>query len=111
MSKELSPLVNNQIFKGKYLAKYEFSTGETETYDAKLISLYSLLVYILFHCYYTAVACKTSHGISMAYFINSPWRILVGPRKTYYFGASHGLSKHTYRSSGWYWNSWRICSF
>ena len=56
-----------QIFKGKYLAKDEFSTGETLTYDAKCISLYSLLGYILFHCYYTAVACKNSHGISIAY--------------------------------------------
>ena len=67
MSKDLSPLVIYQIFKGKYLAKYEFSIGETLTYYAKCISLYSLLDYILFHCYYTAVACKTSHGVSMAY--------------------------------------------
>ena len=40
MSKELSPLVIYQIFTGKYLAKYQFSTGETLTYDAKCISLY-----------------------------------------------------------------------
>ena len=67
MSKELSPIVIYQIFKSKYLAKYEFSTGETLTYDAQCISMYSLLGYILFHCYYTAVACKNSHGVSMAY--------------------------------------------
>ena len=67
MQKELSPLVIYQIFKGKYLAKYEFSNGETLTYDAQCISLYSLLGYKLFHCYYTAVACKNSHGVSMAY--------------------------------------------
>ena len=67
MQNELSPLVIYQIFKSKYPAKYEFSTGETLTYDAKCISLYSLLCYILFHCYYTAVACKNSHGVSMAY--------------------------------------------
>ena len=47
MSKELSPLVIYQIFKGKYLAKYEFSIGEPLTYDEKCISLYSLLGYIL----------------------------------------------------------------
>ena len=64
MSKELSPLVIYQIFKGKYLAKYEFSIGETLTYDAKCISVYSLLGSILFYCYYTAVAC-----------IKLPWRI------------------------------------
>ena len=67
MSKELSPLVIYQIFKGKYLAKYEFSTGETLTYDAKCIFLYSLLGYILFYCYYAAVECKNSHGVSMTY--------------------------------------------
>ena len=67
MSKELFPLVIYQTFKSKYLAKYEFSTGETLTYDVNCISLYSLLGYILFHCYYTAVACKNSHGVSMAY--------------------------------------------
>ena len=67
MSKELSPLVIHQIFKGKYFAKYEFSIGETLTNDAKCISLYSLLGFILFHSYYTAVACKTSHGVSMVY--------------------------------------------
>ena len=66
MSKELSPLVIYQFLKGEYLAKYEFSMGETLTYDAKCISLYSLLGYILFHCYYTVVAYKTSHGVSMA---------------------------------------------
>ena len=67
MFKELSPLVIYQIFKSKYLAKYEFSTGETLTCDAKCISLFSLLGNILFHCYYTAVACENSHGVSMAY--------------------------------------------
>ena len=61
MSKELYTLVIYQNFKSKYLAKYEFSTGETLTYDAKYISLYSLLGYILFYRYYTAVACKNSH--------------------------------------------------
>ena len=66
MSKELSPLVIYQIFKGKYLAKYEFSTTETIKYDAKCLSEYSLLGYILFYCYYTAVACK-NYGVSMAY--------------------------------------------
>ena len=67
MSNELSPLVIYQIFKGKYLAKYEFSTGNTLTYDAKCMSLYSLLGYILFYCYHTALACKNSHCVSMAY--------------------------------------------
>ena len=51
MSKELSPLVIYQIFKGKHLSKYEFSNGETLTYDAKCTSLYSLLGYMLFYCY------------------------------------------------------------
>ena len=46
-----------------YIAKYKFSTGETLRYDANCISLYSLLGYISFHCYYTAVACKNSHGV------------------------------------------------
>ena len=64
MSKEMSRLVIYRIFKGKYLAKYESSIGETLTYDAKCKSLYSLLGYILFHCYDTAVACK-----------NLPWNI------------------------------------
>ena len=49
MSNELSLLVIYPIFKGKYLAKYEISTGETLTYDAKCISLYSLLGYVLFY--------------------------------------------------------------
>ena len=78
MSKELSSLVIYRIFKGKYLAKYEFSIGETLAYDAKCISLYSLPDYILFYCYYPAVACKNYHGISMVY--KYPWRILVGPK-------------------------------
>ena len=62
----LSHLSNFQN-KNKYLAIYEFSTSETLTYDAKCISLFSLLGYILFHCYYTPVAYKNSHGVSMAY--------------------------------------------
>ena len=67
MSKELSPLVIYQIFKGKYLAKYKLSTGEALTYDAKCISLYSLLGYILFYCYYTGERPRLWRGLKTTY--------------------------------------------
>ena len=73
MSEELPPFGIHQIFKDKYLAKYVFSIHETLTCDLKYISQYILLVNISFHSYGTAVACKNSHSVSMAYISRTPY--------------------------------------
>ena len=78
MSKELSPLVIYQIFKGKYHAKYEFSIGETLTYDAECIYLY-IVYYVVYYCIAIIQRWRAKPPMAYPWRINSPWRILVGP--------------------------------